>query len=94
MTSSALISEGFNLMLFGMGFVCLFLSLLVLMTSTMSRFILRFFPDSVPVSEPSSTHKSESGTDAAFKNSELVAVIGAAIRMHRTKNNSGNKKTS
>ena len=42
MESSSLLSEGLNLMLFGMGFVFVFLTLLVIVTSLMSRIITRY----------------------------------------------------
>ncbi|OED43674.1 hypothetical protein ACH42_09550 [Endozoicomonas sp. (ex Bugula neritina AB1)] len=82
MTSSELISEGSSLMLFGMGFVFLFLTLLVLATGMMSSIITRFFQEPVPVNAPRSVlkpivHPSE--------DAELVAVISAAIQMHRNK---------
>ena len=42
MESSSLLSEGLNLMLFGMGFVFVFLTLLVIVTSLMSRIITKY----------------------------------------------------
>lgn len=82
MTPSELISEGSSLMLFGMGFVFLFLTLLVLVTGMMSGIITRFFQEPVSVKTPRSVP-----TPAAHpaQDRELVAVISAAIRMHRNK---------
>ncbi|MFK0572481.1 OadG family protein [Endozoicomonas sp.] len=88
MTPSDLITEGSSLMLFGMGFVFLFLSLLVLVTSLMSKIITRFFPEPSPSGVSGSNraairpHSPVSSTDQT----ELVAAISAAIRLHRTKN--------
>lgn len=42
MASSSLLSDGFNLMLFGMGFVFTFLTLLVLATFLMSRLVTEY----------------------------------------------------
>ena len=42
MESSSLLREGLNLMLFGMGFVFVFLTLLVIVTSLMSKIITKY----------------------------------------------------
>lgn len=63
-------------MLFGMGTVVVFLTLLVFVTSTMSAMVQRFFP---PAPEP----ESRSG-GAAVADATLMAVIAAAIHKHRT----------
>lgn len=85
MMPSELISEGFSLMLLGMGFVFLFLSLLVLVTSLMSKIIHRYCPEpllSVPsTSCPAPVNNPEGLDDPG----ELVAAISAAIHMHRAK---------
>ena len=80
MPPSELITEGISLMLFGMGFVFLFLTALVLMTSLMSKIIIRYCDPSAclasgqPVA-PATGRKVEDG--------ELIAAISAAIQMHR-----------
>ncbi|MGB0360474.1 MAG: OadG family protein [Endozoicomonas sp.] len=85
MMSSELISEGSSLMLFGMGFVFLFLSLLVLMTRLMSKVITRFFSEPA-ARTPSPNSTSLAGTKISLDNkSELVAAISAAIKSHRSK---------
>ena len=85
MMSSELISEGSSLMLFGMGFVFLFLSLLVLVTGLMSKIITRFVKESTQGS--SSVHFSSpvNMPASASHQDELVAAISAAIQLHRTK---------
>ena len=68
--SASIVEQGVELMLFGMGTVILFLGLLVLATTLMSRMLARYFPEPEP----------------AFKlilSSERVAAISAAILRHR-----------
>ncbi len=64
-----LITEGFALMLAGMGTVFVFLTALVIAMTMMSRLILRF------QSEP----------DGAGPSDDEVAAIAAAINRHRQK---------
>lgn len=78
---SAIINQGLELMLFGMGTVVVFLSLLVLATTMMSRVVARFFPEP----EPQPVAPTTPPTDAAMDDSTLVAVISAAIAHHRRK---------
>ncbi|WP_299727959.1 OadG family transporter subunit [uncultured Endozoicomonas sp.] len=86
MTSSELISEGSSLMLFGMGFVFLFLTLLVLVTSLMSKIITRFFHEPATSGASAVRHSSAGGAPVANSNqTEVVAAISAAIKLHRTK---------
>lgn len=93
MTPSDLISEGSSLMLFGMGFVFLFLSLLVLVTSLMSKIIGRYFPDPLPSGTLGSGRPSmHSSPVTPNDQTELVAAISAAIRMHRTKKAQAEKR--
>ena len=69
-----IVSQGFSLMLYGMGTVLVFLTALVVVTSAMSRAIGRWFPD--PSGEAAAT------TPPAG-DERLVAVIGAAISQYR-----------
>ncbi|UYM16992.1 OadG family protein [Endozoicomonas euniceicola] len=82
MVSSGLLLEGVNLMLFGMGFVFLFLTALVGVTSTMSKVVNRFFPDPLPAAP---APKAAAPAATASGDTELVAAITAAIKMHRNK---------
>ena len=82
MVSSDLFFEGVNLMLFGMGFVFLFLTVLVGVTTLMSKVIGRYFPDPVPAA---AAPPRAPAAAPASDDSELVAAITAAIRMHRNK---------
>ena len=64
-----LIDEGLTLMLAGMGTVFVFLTVLVVMMTLMSRLIMRF----------------QSPSDAAGPNDDEVAAITAAVTQHRRK---------
>ncbi len=74
-----IVEQGVELMLFGMSTVVLFLTLLVIMTAAMSRLVTRFFPE--PEAEPAAT---TGRVPAGTSDSELVAVISAAIHRHRS----------
>ena len=76
--STSIVDQGVELMLFGMGTVILFLGLLVLATTLMSRILARYCPEP----EPTPTPARVPGTPVAA-DSELVAVISAAIHQHR-----------
>ncbi len=79
----ALLAQGLELMLYGMGFVLFFLVLLVLATSLMSVLTLRFFPGE-PVQPPSGV--SPAPDDAEQHDQvppRVLAVIRAAIEQHR-----------
>ncbi|WP_163834809.1 OadG family protein [Spartinivicinus ruber] len=79
---SELLNEGLNLMLFGMGFVFVFLTLLIFATALMSRLISKFGEEEViPVSQaaPSSTVADKQ------QDEQLVAVISAAIKQYRSR---------
>ncbi|WP_249344508.1 OadG family transporter subunit [Marinomonas sp. CT5] len=80
-----LLEDGLGLMVLGMGFVFLFLVVLIFATGYMSRLLNHFFPE-VPVVAPSnSTAKklSSSGVDA-----QMTAVITAAVHQHRNSKSS------
>ncbi len=64
-----LIDEGLTLMLAGMGTVFVFLTVLVIMMTLMSRLIMRF----------------QSLSDAAGPSDDEVAAITAAVTQHRRK---------
>ena len=70
-----MIEQGLDLMLYGMGTVFVFLTLLVIVTTLMSLVVQRWLPDNEMT--PSSS-KAESNVDA-----RIVAIIEAAIAKHR-----------
>ena len=82
MTPSALIGEGINLMFSGMGFVLVFLLILIWAIGVMSKLINRFFPEAQPEpkTSPNSTALSAAPTDDFER---LRPVIAAAIAHHR-----------
>jgi oxaloacetate decarboxylase (Na+ extruding) subunit gamma len=75
-----IVSQGVELMLYGMGSVVIFLALLVVATTTMSRFVGRFFPEAAPVPQPI---RARSSGEPAGDSARLTAVIGAAIHQYR-----------
>ena len=75
---SNLFSESISLTLFGMGFVFVFLALMVVMTSFMSAFILKIQP-SVP-SASVATIQTDNLIDEDTK-----SIIEKAIKMHTEK---------
>lgn len=76
-----LISEGLSLMVYGMGFVFVFLTLLVFATSLMSKLTTKFLPEPVvvPKAKPAASVAASSNSD------EVLAVISAAVHHHRSK---------
>lgn len=81
--SASLMQQGTDLMLFGMGAVFVFLTLLVIAVTIMSGVIQRFFPEApVPIPEPVSLANT---TGAQVNDPKLIAIIQAAITQHRNK---------
>ncbi len=79
--SASIVEQGVELMLFGMGTVIVFLGLLVLATTVMSRLVSRYFPEPEPAPAPVRV----AGPTSAAPDDELVAVISAAIHQHRNR---------
>jgi len=80
--SSDLMLEGLTLMVFGMGFVFTFLTLLVLATKTMSATVLRFSTvEDLSVLNPPLTMVSPSQQFA--NDAQLMAVLSAAVHRYR-----------
>lgn len=77
----SLISQGLSLMVFGMGFVFVFLTLLVGVTSLMSKLVVKYAPEATPV--PKKRRFSAAKT-ADANNDEVVAVITAAVHQYRS----------
>ncbi len=80
MEATNLINEGLTLMVFGMGFVFVFLTLLVFITGMMSRLVERFIPEPQPVLATAAP-----APVAATDDGQLVAVISAAIKQYRSR---------
>ena len=82
MTSAELFGEGINLMFSGMGFVLVFLLILIWAIGLMSKLINRFFPEPLPPPKtPSNTTALSAAPTADFEH--LRPVIAAAIAHHR-----------
>ena len=75
----SLINQGLELMLFGMGTVVVFLTLLVCATAGMSALVRRYTPEPQPQPTPAGPAAAD-GLDPA-----LVAAITAAIKIHRSR---------
>lgn len=81
MDVSDLLVDGANLMLLGMGGVFIFLTVLVLAMSGISRLVIAFSGDDIyqnPQSQPPSTTSGKEGE-------EIIAVISAAISRYRNR---------
>jgi len=77
-----LLSEGLTLMVFGMGFVFVFLTLLVFTTRGMSSLVSKYVPEPVPTATPKPVAKPAAAP--AGNNDELVAVLSAAVHKYRS----------
>lgn len=77
MQDTQLIHEGLALMGLGMGFVFVFLTVLVGVTTLMSKVIGRFFP------EPVAPAAAGSRAPAARQDDDLPVVISAAVHRYR-----------
>ncbi|TCK07026.1 OadG family protein [Marinobacterium mangrovicola] len=80
-----LLSEGLELMVFGMGFVFVFLTLLVISTGVMSKLVNKYAP--APVAKAATARKPAAAAPSAgasANNDELVAVMTAAIKKYRS----------
>lgn len=78
--NSSLIEQGFDLMLFGMGTVFVFLTLLIIITTFMSKIIVTWFPEKVV--EAPAPRKKPAASGAAVAPATLK-IIQAAVEQHR-----------
>lgn len=81
MTNAELMQEGVNLMFSGMGFVLVFLLILIFAIGLMSKIINRFFPEPI-IPSPTPPQVQSSQCDDLER---LRPVIVAAIAHHRRK---------
>lgn len=86
---SDLLSEGFTLMLIGMGTVFAFLTLLVFTTRSMSHLVSRFTHDDAsktPVIESAARAVPQDAVqNTSVQDATVLAVISAAIHKHRSR---------
>ncbi|HDZ47019.1 hypothetical protein LCGC14_0154900 [marine sediment metagenome] len=80
MQDSELLQDGLALMALGMGFVFVFLTVLVISVTLMSKLIGRFQPAAVATGQTKPT--ATSATSSA-KDDEVIAVISAAVHRYR-----------
>jgi len=78
-----LFAQGLELLLYGMGTVVVFLTLLVFATQGMSALILRFFPEATAAA--ASLTRSAGKPGEAEPSPEVIAVIAAALHKHRNR---------
>ena len=76
---SELMTDAINLMVVGMGFVFVFLVILVFLTSFMSKMVAKYLPTPEPVVAKSKVKKSNASPDA-----QLLAVLSAAVSEYRS----------
>lgn len=79
---SDIVAQGVELMLYGMGTVVLFLALLVVATTFMSRCITRYFPQEESSAAATALQKLRADAQPAT-DPDLVAVISAAVHQYR-----------
>jgi oxaloacetate decarboxylase gamma subunit len=77
-----IMQQGVDLMLFGMGTVFVFLTVLVIATTIMSSVISRFFPEPEAPAVP----QPAAAPAAGVNDPKLLGIIKAAVDQHRAKN--------
>lgn len=83
----SIVTQGVELMLFGMGTVLVFLTVLVLVITLMSWVLQRYFPEleTAPTANSLKGVSAAPATTFAAGDATLVAVISAALHQHRSK---------
>lgn len=77
-----LLAQAFELMAAGMGFVFVFLALLILATTFMSRIITKYVPEPAA---PAPAPKAPVVPAQVQVDAQLLAVIAAAVKEHRSR---------
>ncbi len=75
-----IVSQGLELMIYGMGTVVVFLTLLIVATRGMSLVVSQYFPEPVVVPPARKPSLAQGGDDP-----QVVAAISVAIARHRAK---------
>ena len=83
---TSIFQQGLDLMIFGMGTVFVFLSVLVLVTMAMSALVQSIFPEpgSVATSSAEADGALQGAQQSGQQNPVLLAVIKEAIHLHRS----------
>ncbi len=84
MVEANLIGQGWELMAYGMGTVGVFLTVLVVLTTLMSKVITRFFPES-PVVETRQAAAATATSSSTPVDPKILVAIQEAIYQHRAK---------
>lgn len=79
----SLVSQGFGLLLYGLGTVFVFLTMLVAVVTCVSYVIVRFFPEPAEPLPNDSPRRSANNTTAV--DPKTLKIIQAAIDQHRSK---------
>ena len=80
MSEPGLVTQGLELMVFGMGTVFVFLTMLVFVTGAMSRIVNKIAPEvEVPAAKPAPAPQT-TGVDP-----QLLKVLSAAVKEHRAR---------
>ena len=77
--TDSLLEQGLSLLIYGVSVVFVFLTLLVILTTLMSKTILKFFPE--PVAAPAAPKKPQAS--AAQTDAQVTTAISAAIHKYR-----------
>lgn len=77
---NALIEQGFSLMLYGMGVVFIFLTLLIFATIGLSQVVQRWFPQADEPEKPVRKKSSKTAVSPL-----TIKIIQAAIEQHRAR---------
>lgn len=80
MAETSLVSQGVELMIFGMGVVFVFLTMLVFVTGFMSALINKIAPEVEAAPAPAAPAKPSAGVDP-----QLLKVLSAAVKEHRAR---------
>lgn len=78
-TMSELMTDAIGLMVVGMGFVFVFLIILVFLTGIMSKLVTKYLPAPEPVVAKTKVKKTNASSDA-----QLLAVLSAAVAEYRS----------
>lgn len=82
---TSLIQQGSNLMLYGMGVVFVFLTLLVVMVTALSAVLRRFFPETEATTGAASATGINTGAGVVVADDRIRKVVQAAIDQHRSR---------
>lgn len=80
MAETSLVSQGLELMIFGMGVVFVFLTMLVFVTGFMSALINKIAPEVEAAPAPAAPAAPSAGVDP-----QLLKVLSAAVKEHRAR---------